>query len=169
MQITTNRFKLIPLKKHHATDRYLSWLHDPEVNETLDTVGRDETIETIEKYILSYKNGDILFGIFSKDGNLHIGNMGLRLFKNSHASIHLMIGDKNFWGLGVVNECRAKLVEFVFQSLGFNKIVAGCYSINYPAQLNFIKDGWIMTGVDKKAINLEGNYIDVINFEIRND
>ena len=48
MQITTNRFKLIPLKKHHATDRYLSWLHDPEVNETLDTVGRDETIETIE-------------------------------------------------------------------------------------------------------------------------
>ena len=103
MQITTNRFKLIPLKKHHATDRYLSWLHDPEVNETLDTVGRDETIETIEKYILSYKNGDILFGIFSKDGNLHIED-DIGQYLNHNCSPNTCVVNENDPKLVAIND-----------------------------------------------------------------
>ena len=150
MFLKTKNYILRPLISDDATERYLGWLHDPDVNRTLDVDGNSQTIASIRSYIESHNNiDDILFGIFTND-DLHIGTHSFRSYpKHKLASITVMIGDKSYWGNRVPLETRAKLLDWAFNDKGFNKISAGCYSINYPAIYNFHKQNWVVEGILK--------------------
>ena len=106
------RIKLIPLKESNASQRYTSWINDPEVNKFLDT--KKTTIEELRKYIKDrYNDPNCLFlGIYTKNTNLHIGNVKLEPidFENKIATLGTLIGDKEYWGKGYATESYNLLI-----------------------------------------------------------
>ena len=149
--LRSEKYYLKNLGINAATERYLSWMHDLEVSKTLEVDGLAQTIETIKDYIKRHDNKTkFLFGIYTNK-NIHIGNFSITLnIDHQRATIGVMIGDKNYWGKGVVNEMRSLIIDWLFYKKGMNKIEAGPMSINYPAIFNFTKQGWQNEGIIKE-------------------
>ncbi len=167
MRLTTERFILRPLSEDDASDRYLAWLRDPDVNRNLMVEGEKQTIDDIRAYIRAHDGEtSILFGIFAKeDGELHIGTHSFRHHpRDKRATVGVMIGDRDYWGQQVPLETRAAVLDYAFGSLGCQKVEAGCFSSNYPAVYNFKKQGWTLEGVLKRHRLIDGDFVDALQF-----
>ena len=161
--LRSEKYYLKNLGINAATERYLSWMHDLEVSKTLEVDGLAQTIETIKDYIKWHDNKTkFLFGIYTNK-NIHIGNFSITLnIEHQRATIGVMIGDKNYWGKGVVNEMRSLIIDWLFYKKGMNKIEAGPMSINYPAIFNFTKQGWQNEGIMKEHYLINGKKVDSV-------
>jgi len=165
MRLETTHYILRPLGVDDATERYLSWIQDPEVTRTLYIHGQNQTIETLRKYIASHDGKNrVLFGIFAKDGR-HIGTHSFRYIpEEKRATVGVMIGDKGFWGRAVPLETRARILDYAFDELGCARVEAGCMSTNLPAIYNFKKQCWTIKGVEEGWRVIEGRIIDLVHF-----
>lgn len=169
VKIITDRFILTPLKQSDISEKYLGWMKDQQVIATLDPK-KDQSIESLTSYLHSHNMiNDFLFGIFTKNYD-HIGNISFRS-KPQHrtATCGVMVGEKEYWGKGVVLEVREKLIDWAFTELGIEKLEAGCHHTNIPAVFNFKKQGWDLEGVRKRHFIIDGKYIDVYMYAIFKD
>ena len=140
-----DRIYLRALETADATEEYVGWLNDPEVNRFLVT--KSSTIDELRAYIAK-KSGqsDILFlGIFLKDGDKHIGTITLRGIDlvNGKATIAMMIGNKNYWGKGLIGEAMRLLIDYSFWELGLKEINLGVVTQNVSAVRAYEKMGFI--------------------------
>ena len=164
-QLETDNYLLRPLGLYDVTERYLSWLRDPDVNRTLDVGGEMQTMDTLRQYIESHDGETrILFGIFTRKG-LHIGTHSFRHYpRHRLVTIGIMIGGKDYWGKKVPLETRACLLDYAFDVLQCDKAEAGCYSINLPAIYNFKAQHWSVEGVQRSHRLVGGKPVDMILF-----
>lgn len=168
MRLETDRFVLRPLTEDDATEIYVSWLKDPEMNRNLVTNGNQQSIETVRQYIREHDGiTAAVFGIFLRSG-LHIGNHAFRYFPGeAYATVGVMIGNKDYWGQGVPLETRGRLLDLAFDQLGCQTVRAGCYSHNLSAIYNFRRQGWKLTEKQPKAVKVEDRWSDLLRFQIR--
>lgn len=166
-----NWFFLKILEKEHATPEYCDWLNDSAVNKYLET--RSSSIRELEEYIADKLNGEnsLLFGIFNKSDNRHIGNIKLEPinFEKSCATMGIIIGDKNYWGRGLATEATRVLVNYAFNELGLKEINLGVISENEPAIRVYEKCGFVKYRIDKNALNHNGRLFDCIYMRKVND
>ena len=145
LKLTGERIYLRLMGVSDVTEEYCSWLNDPEVNRFLET--KSATIDGVRAYI-AQKSGqsDILFfGIFLKDSDKHIGTMTLRGIDLTagKATIAMMIGDKNFWGRGLIGEAMRLLTNYAFEKLNLKEIDLGVVSQNVSAVRAYEKMGFV--------------------------
>jgi [ribosomal protein S5]-alanine N-acetyltransferase len=166
-RMETERFYLRVLTLDDATERYLSWLHDPDVADMLASDALNETLNGLREFILWHDNVTrFLFGIFTKDETF-IGTHSVQYFPEEDlAAIGVMIGDRDYWGKAVPLESRARLLKWVFEELGCGKVKASCFSINRPSIFNFKRQGWQLSKVAKKFKVVRGKPADLIYFTI---
>lgn len=167
LRMETERFVLRILTEDDASERYLSWLHDPDIARMLASDAMNETMDGLRKFIAWHDNVTrFLFGIFTKDDNF-IGTHSIQFFpEEDWAAIGVMIGERDYWGAAVPLETRAKLLTWVFGELGCGTVRASCYSINRPSIFNFKRQGWQMEKVAKGAKEVRGKPADLIYFTI---
>ena len=104
-----------------------------------------------------------MFGVYTKEGK-QIGTHSFVWSKiDKVAQIGVMIGDKNYWGKGVILETRSRLLNYALE-LGCKKIEASCDSINIPAIYNFVKQGWTKEGVRRAHRIVDNQPVDLILF-----
>ena len=148
LKLDGERIYLRTLEAADATEEYCGWLNDPEVNRFLVT--KSSIVDELRSYIIK-KTGqpDILFlGIFLKDGGKHIGTITLRGIDLTagKATIAMMIGDKNYWGKGLIGEAMRLLTGYAFKNLDLKEIELGVVSQNVSAIRAYEKMGFIETG-----------------------
>jgi len=170
LRLETEKYILRPLSPEDAGERYLQWLHDPDIVRTLDVDGASQTIDSLREYIACHDSVDrILFGIFTQEG-LFIGTHSFRHYpKHRMATVGVMIGDRHYWGKGVPLETRECLLRWAFDDLNCNKVEAGCYSINLPSIYNFQRQKWKNEGVRKAHRIVDGKFVDVLLFGMTRD
>lgn len=148
LRLDGERIYLRMLETGDATEEYCGWLNDPEVNRFLVT--KSSTIEGLRDYITKKSmQPDVLFsGIFLKENDKHIGTMTLRGidFGSGKATIAMMIGDKNYWGKGLIGEAMRLLISYSFEKLGLKEINLGVVSQNVSAIRAYEKMGFVETG-----------------------
>lgn len=154
-----------------VTERYLEWLNDPEVNRYLETRFTEQTLESIRAFVsekISSSN-EFLYAICENEGDRHIGNIKLGPLNPHHrsADVSLFIGEKNCWGKGYATEAIFLLTQHAFDSLGLNKLRAGCYASNQGSAAAFEKCGWTREGLQKGMVQSEGREMDLILLGIR--
>jgi len=139
-----SRIYLRKLGLDDATNAYCSWLNDTEVNQYLDTKGA--TLNEIKKYILikNKKKDALLFGIFVKENNRHIGTIKLDPIDRNlnKATTAIMIGDKEYWGKGFGGDAIILLSEYGFVELGLQEIWLGVKCANIAAIKSYSKIGF---------------------------
>lgn len=151
LKLVGERIYLWPMEISDATEEYCGWLNDPEVNRFLKT--KSATIEELRAYIAKKnEQPDVLFcGIFLKDNNKHIGTITLRGIDlaASKATTAMMIGNKNYWGKGLIGEAMRLLIDYAFKELGLKEIDLGVVSQNASAIRAYEKMGF--AEIDRKS------------------
>ena len=165
IELLSSRFVVRPVGEEDLNERYLSWIKDPDINRTLDVGSERPTIDSLKEYVATHDGSKkILFGIYTREG-LHIGTHSF-----NHDGVHkmatlgAMVGDKAFWGKGVILETRSAILDWAFDELGCNKIQSGCYSTNYPAIYNFKRQNWKKEGVLRAHRIVSGESVDLLLF-----
>ena len=126
-----NRIELSQVRIRDASDEYLLWLNDVEVNKFLETRWISQTLETVISYIkkVSSSPTELLLKIVVAAEEIHIGNIKIGPIdvNNKSAELSYFIGDKSFWGQGYATEAINLCVDYCFETLGLRKIQAGCF------------------------------------------
>jgi RimJ/RimL family protein N-acetyltransferase len=144
IELETDRFMLYSLKPSHVSERWQGWAKDPEVMGPLNAPTREMSGEYLAKYAASFDNTHrFLIGIFEKTGGAHIGFFVIEVDRmHRTANFNVVVGDKTWWGKGVVNETRAALLNHFFEERGVEKACGLPLVRNYPAVLNYKMQGW---------------------------
>lgn len=171
-RLETERFYMRTLRRTDASARWISWLADPEVMNPLNTRTRQIGIPQIERFIEGADNIErILFGIFVKSDDLHIGIYEVK-FEPKHelATFNVVVGDKAWWGERVVLETRAALLDYVFDKKGVEKVVGHPPARNFPSVFNYRAQGWQLEGVFRSHRRApDGGRIDQLQFGMLKD
>lgn len=148
--IETKRLYLRPLSESDVTQTYADWLNDPEVNRYLETRHSTQSVESCITFVqkCNQDNSSHLFGVFLKEGSVHIGNAKLGFINHFHstAQLSLFIGEKSCWGKGLAFEIVHGLTEYGFKQLGLERIEAGVYEDNLASLRVFLKVGYNVDG-----------------------
>jgi len=171
--IETARFNLRSLKPIDASERWLGWLNDPEVMHPTNAPARHLSREQLGRYIAGFDNThNYLIGIFDKTSRIQLGFFFIDVEAAHHtATFNVIIGEKSWWGKGVVNEARAALLDHFFDRLGMGKICGGPLSRNFPAIFNYKAQGWIYEGTLRGQFKsvVDGSRLDQLRFRLLAD
>lgn len=158
-EFKSSRFVFKRIDASHASERYLSWLADAEVNQYLEIRHTTIDMSNLKDYLKSVHKSkdDYLYGIFYE--NEHIGNIKIGPINHyyKHADIGLMIGEEKWRNKGVGSESIYAITKLGFEYLNLNKIEAGCYETNEYSLRAFIKLGYEKEGFLRDHVILNGN------------
>lgn len=155
------------LTEKDASEEYVRWMNDPEINQYLESRFCVQTIESTKAFIRSVTNdNNYQFGIFIKETGQHIGNIKIGCINNYHkfADIGFLIGEKEYWGKGIASEAIKLATEFAFSTLGLHKLWGGTYAPNVGSMKAFLNNGYVEEGVKKSQYLCNGVYVDDIMF-----
>jgi len=133
--IQGKRVYLRILTEADVTEKYCSWINDPDINKYLAV--RRTTFEEQRKYVREKYNSDncLFFGIFLLNSNTHIGNVKFEPIDiaGKKSDISLLIGERGFWGKGFGKEAYNVLIHYLFKNGILDSISTGCYKKNLGA------------------------------------
>lgn len=145
------------------SQKYLDWMNDPEI---VSTIGRFEylmpvTQQDLVDYVnnVDRKNTMFLSINFQDDfiGTLKVYAIN-QLYRS--AGIGIAIGDKNYWGKGIASEVIKIIKEYLFETMGLERLHAGYYETNKGMEKAFLKNGFEIEGTLRKHIYTGGRFID---------
>lgn len=154
--------KLLP---EDATECYVRWLNDPEVNRFLESRFVHWTVDSVRVYVLERQNPqEHFFAICDvRDGN-HVGNIKIGPINPHHrnADVSLFIGEKAYWGRGVAGEAIGLVTTYAFDRLGVLKLQAGVYLANIGCIKAFQSSGYSQEGLLRERVLSGGKLDDVV-------
>jgi RimJ/RimL family protein N-acetyltransferase len=120
------------------------WLNDPEIKNNL--ILKDEiNLQTTLEWFKSSQNDPTRkdFIIETNDGKV-IGTIGLRKISIQERSscIYIIIGDKEYWGKGIMFESERILIEWAFNEMEVEKIWADVRYSNIASIITMKKIGF---------------------------
>ena len=142
--LETKRFALRSLRPSDASERWIRWLKDPEVMTPLNAPIRNWTVQQLMAHIATADNNErYLIGIYDRESQIQIGlyMIDIDLF-HRRANFNVVIGERSWWGKGVVNETRAALLDEFFDKRGVEKATGMPLARNFPAVFNYKAQGW---------------------------
>jgi len=152
---------------------YLGWLNDMEV---MSPIASQELMqpkgpEFVEQSFLRFTSSNCkgFFVRFVPDDIL-IGTAKLDYicpYTNS-AQDGIMIGNRNYQGLGLAKCVYRVLLAYGFQELKLNRISGGCNEGNIPMIRTFERLGYIAEGCFRMADSIDGKLSDHLYFGILN-
>jgi RimJ/RimL family protein N-acetyltransferase len=142
----------------------VKWFNDPDVNKTLlveEKLQLDKSLEWFEQTRNDKTRRD--FTIETVEGR-PIGIIALVHISDVHktAEIYIVIGEKDYWGKGVMLEAESLLIDWAFSSLKLEKIWADAVEDNIASIITMKKLGFQIEGKLRKERFLRGRRIDVI-------
>jgi len=152
------------------SEEYLGWLNDSDVVKYLEIRYYSYDLTKLKSYVSSFRNDDtkILFGIFNKDDDKHIGNATIYNidYKTGTFDIGYLIGEKSFWGKGAGSIICLMLLEFGFEKLKLRKLFSGTYSNNLSSRFIWQSIGCHEEGKLSGKFLFEGKPIDEVIYSM---
>lgn len=160
--ITGDHIVLRPLNKADIENR-VRWFNDPDVRKTLiigDRFELDKTIRWFEKIQHDDSRVELIIETPQK---IPVGVVGLAGIDSTHrtAEIYIVIGQKEFWGKGLMLEAECLLIDWAFNSLGLEKIWAQTRPDNIASVITMKKMGFQIEGTLRCDKIVDGRRIDV--------
>jgi ribosomal-protein-alanine N-acetyltransferase len=139
------------------SDRYLSWLNDPEVNYYSRRRNREFTKDDAVEYLTRLTDDHIILAIKSeKEG--HVGNIGLGPvdWANRCCDVGILIGEKRVWGQGIAKEAIYLASRHLFETTGLHRIEAGSANPAFIAAVTTL--GWRVEGTQFDRVLIDGTW-----------
>jgi len=146
---------------------YHKWVNNP-ITRTYFGVDIPVTLEVIKKEwfpdVRDEKN--IWFEIWHKEDQILIGLVGFFQIYNIHrrAEIGIIIGEPEYWGKGIGVEAVNLMFDYGFNTLNYQKILAGVNASSTRSLGMCKKLGFIEEGHQKDMDFIDGKWDDIILF-----
>lgn len=168
----TGTLYLRALCENDITGNYARWLNDPEIT-LYNSHGRfPMTIEKLKEFVKTARtsNAMLVMAIVDSSSDQHIGNISLQSISwiDRNAEIAFLLGEKDWWGKGVMLAAGKLLIDHGFNALNLHRIYCGTSSENSGMQKLAEKLGMEKEGVRKEALFNNGKFYDVIEYGIMN-
>lgn len=167
-----NQIYLRALTISDAEGNYRNWLNDHEVVQ-FNSHGRfPMTLDKLVSYINSTTSSTntLILAIVDANTNNHIGNISLQSINwiDRNAEIAFLLGEKSYWGKGIMYEAGSILLKHAFDVLNLHRVYCGTSEENKGMQKLAQKLGMVQEGKRMEAIFKDGNYYNIIEFGIVN-
>ncbi len=142
---------------------YYNWLNDKDVTNGIEAGVFPSTYEDIEDYVRSAGAGkdSVLFGIFSRENNTHIGNIRISSINyiNSTCMLGIIIGEESGRGKGYGTQACKLACDYAFDVLNISKIWLFVFEDNLAAKKMYENLGFIEEGFLKDHFFKNGKHI----------
>ncbi len=141
------------------------WNNDPQVRHYARTI-MPHTLEDIKKWFEpSPQRGArdaVFFTIYHKKDKRPIGTIAfVRIdWINRNALVFGIIGEKEYWGKGIVVEAAKLLINYGFTELNLHKINARVFDPNKRSLRAAEKIGFKRVAIMKEQLYVDGEYVD---------
>lgn len=157
--LETPRLRLEPFSDELLTERYVSWLNDPEVVRFSEQRHRVHTLESCREFVASFAgtpNG--LWAIREKARKLrHIGNISTEVdLSTGTGDIRILVGERDCWGSGLGAEAWIAVMGHLFDDLGLARVTAGTILENTGMRRIMTKSGMTETHTEAAPTPIDG-------------
>ena len=162
--LDTQLTRLESFKPQYLTERYVSWLNDPEVVRYSEQRHHKHDLASCRTYVASFEGTpNYLWAIIARDENLgHIGNVNAYVDEaNGIADVGIMIGDKGAWGKGYGVDAWKAVCRYLFLSAGMRKVTAGTMVTNLGMIGIMKKTGMRLDGLRARQFIFDGKQVDL--------
>ena len=132
----TSRLVLRRFRAEDAQDMFANWASDPEVTRFLTWPvhsSADVSLAVLNDWIPRYTYGTYFnWAMEWKETGSVIGNISVVKLNEATASADLgYCMSRAFWGCGIMPEALRAILDFLFDTVGLNR-VAACHDVNNP-------------------------------------
>jgi len=160
----SERLYLTPLHPDHAPS-FQKWYNDPEIFGHIRDMTYQTTLEEQRQWVHETQRdqNQRIFSIFYIPDDRLIGDGGLMHinWEDRKAEVGLVIGEKQYQGIGLGAEALWLLCHYGFEELKLHNIVGENYANNPIAIANAKKIGLRYFGTRRQSKWLNGEWIDV--------
>ncbi|MAO34188.1 MAG: GNAT family N-acetyltransferase [Flavobacteriales bacterium] len=166
LPITHDRLSLRLFEEADISDDYIAWLNDPEVVQFSNQRFLTHDRESCKAYLDSFLNSDNIFLLIThNESEEAVGTMTVYFSKNHQtADIGIIIGNKDFWGMGLGEEAWRTVMDFLLEKLDIRKVTGGALSCNKGMVRIFEKVGMVPDGIRKDHEMIDGKPYDILHF-----
>lgn len=166
IELETDRFRLIPIRPLSQVLPTLHWTGDRDAFANLGWRTTGWTRRRWWRHLRHQtRRGRMCHGIWPKAGGPCIGLHIVNVSGFGSASVAILIGDKDWWGKGVVAEVREVVLADCFDRLKMERIAAYANVRNLASVYNHRKLGFVHEGTLRlAAIDSDGAREDVLVF-----
>ena len=136
--------KIKELNLKHVGVDYLNWFRDYEIKKFI-LKKNYKNLDELKRYVDQVKKNknQLLFGIFLKKNNKHIGNIKFNIStrKKNYATLGILIGDKSSRNKGYAYDIIKLSTEYINKKYRINKFILGVSKKNLIA-INAYKKEW---------------------------
>src|SRR4030095_14195720 len=160
----SERLYLTPLHPDHAP-YFMKWYNDPQIFGHIRDMTHQTTLEEQIQWVHQTHQdpNQRVFSIFYLPDDQLIGDGGLMhiQWEDKKAEVGLVIGDKQYQGMGLGAEALWLLCKYGFEELKLHNILGENYANNPIAIANAKKIGLKFFGTRRQSKWLNGEWIDV--------
>ena len=147
-------------------DGWYRWLNDSAVTRFLNKGFFPNTHEKQKVYFerIRDNNSNVVLAIIETGGHRHIGSIGLHDIDWIHrtALIGIVIGEKEFWGMGFGKQAWWLMTRYGFETLNLHKINALFLEDNDSCKACILACGFSIEGIQKEQMYKNGRYQNLI-------
>ena len=160
-----NLFKIKELNIKDVGKDYLNWFRDYEVKKFIFKK-KYKNLDELKKYVAQVKKNkkQLLFGVFLKKNNKHIGNIKFDIStkKKNYANLGILIGDKNSRNKGYAFDIIRLSTEYINKKYGIFKFMLGVSKKNLIAINAYKKNGF------RKIKKTNKNFLMMLDLKLLN-
>lgn len=160
------------LSQNDIHGNYSKWLNDPEIT-VFNSHGRfPMTVSKLNDYVMSVNSvtNALVLAVVDLKSNDHIGNISLQNINwiDRNAEIAFLLGEKSFWGKGIMLEAGKLLIRHAFDTLNLHRVHCGTSAENIGMQKLALKLGMSKEGERVQAIFKNGIYYNIFEYGLIN-
>ncbi len=162
--IIGKKVRLRPIERDDLP-RYVEWFGDPEIRRHLliylpFSLAQEE--RWFENLLRRLERQEIVLMAIETAEGVHIGNVGLETidWKNRHAEMGIMIGEKAYWNQGYGADAIRTLLGLAFREMGLHRVFLRVDADNGRGIHCYEKVGFQREGIMREMVFKEGAYGD---------
>jgi [ribosomal protein S5]-alanine N-acetyltransferase len=164
MLISRERITLQAIAEKDVTDKYVSWLNDPEVvrfsNQRFYKHSKNSSLVYLNSFL-----GSANYFLKIENNDLMIGTMTAYISpQHGIADIGIMIGDRSSWGQGYGLEAWVGLMSYLFEVEGLRKVTGGTARGNIGMIKIFERSGMQLEAIRPLQVIIDGKPMDQVCF-----
>ena len=146
VRLETERFRLRSMSRREVARRTQPWTEDVEV---MAAIERRAGGWPLRRWRRAFPRFDdkrhFCLGIYGRVDDRLLGYHTATLHDGA-AFIGVLVGERAWWGRGVVVETRAELIRFLFEAVGAARIWGTPFARNFASIYNYQRLGFVYEG-----------------------
>lgn len=164
------RIYLRALTPEDIDSRYFEWFNDQASDTFTDHALWPNTHARMETFLQRVTRGehDLVLAIVVRQGDRHIGNIGLHRINWVHrrAEMAILIGEASFRNAGYGCEAGQLIATYAFNKLNLNRIALGVVAGNRAAIRSYERAGFVEEGRFEQHFLRGGRFVDTVRMRL---